>query len=97
MRLNYPMNHFSNYLDSSSGFELNSVKPNPKRPPALAKILNSFRNSPKRVLQWIQKEKVINPEASKPDFARGIFEHRKPKAKVPSLAAQRGPAGDSSP
>jgi len=67
------MNHFSNYLDSSSGFELKSIKSNPKRPPALAKILNSFRNSPKRVLRWIQKEKVINLEASKPDFARGIF------------------------
>lgn len=82
VRLLYPSNHVSNFLDPSA-FS------NPRQAPA-----NHPRDRTlpvrRRVLRWIQKDRVSMPESSKPDLKRGAFQFSNSKPAAPVL--QPGPS-----
>jgi hypothetical protein len=67
MRLHYPDNHVSNYLEPSVGSRHRSGMANPP-PPCVLDNSNHQLNPPKRVLRWIQKKGANNPRIQRVAF-----------------------------
>lgn len=93
LRLKYPLNHVSNFVENNSSFEHNPNKIGSSRPVVSSSSSNPQNTPPKRVLRWIPKKSEFNAEITKVVSARR--ESKISIFKKPSQAAHSGPAKNS--